>query len=256
LLPGSTIKGALRARAETRLDPKHLQVLFGPPTENASEHAGSVAITDARLLLLPVRSLAGTFAWVSSPYLLQAFAREAALAGVTLPAPPQLPSDNGSATANDTLLRTEIGGKPKLVLEEFDLEVDVGGADALAAALAPIVFEDPTWQRMLSQRLCVVHDDVMAFLSRHATDLVTRVSIDPDTGTAKKGQLWTEENLPAESVLVGLAEEVPTGARRGKPGELLRSLAKDLLDSPIQLGGKATVGRGRCTVRLVRGANP
>src|ERR1051326_4223823 len=64
-LPGSSIKGTLRDSGEINEDER--QVIFGPPTEYAGDNAGSAQFADARLLLLPVRSLAGTFAWVTSP---------------------------------------------------------------------------------------------------------------------------------------------------------------------------------------------
>lgn len=257
LLPGSSIKGALRARGRVDL-PEAYTTLFGPETADAHDHAGSIAFSDARLLLLPVRSVAGTFAWVTSPYLLSCFAREAKLAGFpSLPKPPPLPSAGFASVAEGTLLVVDVGGQPKVVLEEFDLEVDKGGATGVAEALAPLIFEDAGWRELLTRRLCIVHDDVMAFLSQHATEVVTRVSIDPETGTAKNGQLWTEENLPAETVLVGVVEEVPSGARRrtAAPGAYLDQLQETLLSRPVQLGGKATVGRGRCGLRLIKGGS-
>lgn len=67
-LPGSTIKGVFRdACNDNGLRTK----VFGPDTNNADLHAGAVTFTDARLLLLPVRSLRGVFAWVTSPLLLR-----------------------------------------------------------------------------------------------------------------------------------------------------------------------------------------
>ncbi len=44
---------------------------FGPATDSASEFAGSVSFTDARLLAFPVRSLAGVFAHVTCPAVLR-----------------------------------------------------------------------------------------------------------------------------------------------------------------------------------------
>ena len=71
-LPGSSIKGVFRDACP---DDKKVAI-FGPETANASDHAGSAHFSDARLLLLPVRSLAGTFAWVTSPLLLRRFLRD------------------------------------------------------------------------------------------------------------------------------------------------------------------------------------
>ncbi len=250
LLPGSSLKGALRARARQAL-PEEATRLFGPETANASDHAGALCFTDLHLLLLPVRSVAGTFAWVTSPLLLARFAREAELAGIEkLPKLPE-PGSQAAITTEGSLLH--VGAK--VILEEFDLSRQPG-AEAWAEALAPRVFADPTWQGLLKKRLCVVSDDVMSFFGQHGTDIVTRVSIDPETGTARDGQLWTEENLPAESVLYGLVEEnAPERVRPERRGDYLDRLADKLLDRPIQLGGKATVGRGRCSLRLVQGGH-
>ncbi len=250
LLPGSSIKGALRGRAREGAQLSHDWVrTFGPETEKASENAGAVAISDARLLLLPVRSVAGTFAWVTSPYLLACFLRDAKLAGIQqLFSLPKVVAPEAALVTAKTTLQVELNNTKKVVLEEFDLH-SIGSADAVADALAPLVFADEDWQNMLRQRLCVVHDDTMSFLSQHATDIVTRVSINPDTGTANDGQLWTEENLPAESVLVSFVEEQRSnGVPAGKHLNRIKDL---LLNRPIQLGGKATVGRGRCALHFV-----
>ena len=258
LLPGSSLKGALRARARD-LIPNSYLTIFGPETENASDHAGAIAISDARLLLLPVRSVAGTFAWVTSPLLLAGFAREAKLAGWDSFPVPKVEKQQAALVGVDTLLGVEIEEgnqkKKKVVLEEFDLDREDGGAIEVAKALAPMIFQDQAWQKMLMQRLCIVHDDTMSFLAQHATEIVTRVSINPDTGTAKDGQLWTEENLPAETVLASIVEELPTKKAKDntpgwKPGAWLNQVRDGLFRSPIQLGGKATVGRGRCNLHF------
>ncbi len=256
LLPGSSLKGSLRARASV-LTPDDVRGVFGPDTKNASDHAGSVAFSDARLLLMPVRSVAGTFAWVTSPWLLASFGREAKLAGFgDLPPTPVVPTVEHCQTSGDTALDTSLGARKVVVLEDFDLTVEPGLATALAKTLAEILFpDDGVWRETFRKRLCVVHDDVMSFLAQHATEIVTRVHINPETGTAMDGQLWTEENLPAESILVGVVEAMPFG--RGAPSvEACFDVLDTLVADPIQLGGKAPVGRGRCQLHLRRGATP
>jgi CRISPR-associated protein Cmr4 len=249
LVPGSSLKGALRARARTSLPDREVIVLFGPETENARDHAGSLVFTDSRLLLLPVRSVAGTFAWVTCPLAVAQLRRDAALVKLAFPAPAPKGDEWGSVSEGSSFL--EVRALKKIVLEEVDLHVDPSkDVRALAEALGQLLFpEDEGWRDMLVRRLVVVSDDLFTFFARYATDVVTRVSIDPETGTARDGQLWTEENLPPESVLVGLVEEVPTGTRRGAAGAHLATLAS-LLAAPVQLGGKATVGRGRCQLVL------
>ena len=91
LVPASSIKGALRARSS---DPQLTRDIFGPETTSASDHAGSVQFSDVHVVLFPVRSVAGTYAWVTSRYLLQRFARTALEAGIALPPLPQATRDD------------------------------------------------------------------------------------------------------------------------------------------------------------------
>src|SRR5690554_6440808 len=70
VIVGSSLKGALKDTAEQYLELKeidlYLERVFG-----AQKQAGSVAVTDGRLLLLPVRSLNSHYKWVTCPYLLE-----------------------------------------------------------------------------------------------------------------------------------------------------------------------------------------
>src|SRR5947199_2222222 len=100
LVPGSSIKGALRARSDPQ--DEMTWAVFGPETALSSEHAGGVQFSDAHLVLLPVRSVAGTYAWVTSPYLLRRLARDAREAGLALPGAVPAP-----ATVNDCTVLSE-----------------------------------------------------------------------------------------------------------------------------------------------------
>lgn len=252
-LPGSSIKGSLRARAtDNKL--ANTSAVFGPDTANASEHAGMLAVGDANLLLLPVRSVAGTFAYVTSPYLLARFARDCRDAGVNIKVPSfEIKDAAGCKLASDASLLVN----NKVVLEDFDLTYakDLQAA-SFAEELAKELFRGEAidaWKKGLINRLCIVHDDVMTFLSEHATDVVTRVSIDNETKTAKKGQLWTEENLPAETVLVSMLSAMAVN-KTNLSAEQALGLVSEIAKTPIQLGGKATVGRGRCRMVVAGGA--
>src|SRR5450432_689726 len=69
LVPGSSIKGCLRD-ASTSLSTNDKIAIFGPDTDNADAHAGALRVGDARLTLLPVRSLTATFVWTTCPFVL------------------------------------------------------------------------------------------------------------------------------------------------------------------------------------------
>ena len=67
MIPGSSLKGVLRDAlgAADRLSEEERLAVFGPDQRSAHEHAGAIALTDARILGFPVRSLAGVFAWLA-----------------------------------------------------------------------------------------------------------------------------------------------------------------------------------------------
>jgi CRISPR-associated protein Cmr4 len=261
LLPGSSIKGALRARGT---DAALTRDVFGPPTEEASEHGGAVQFSDAHLVLLPVRSVAGVFAWVTSPYLLGRFARDASEAGIELAKAEPAPGGPAQCTVLAESLVIAAGETRRVVLEDLDFTPVMAGAAAglraVAARLGEALFpagaaDGEAWRQALTERLCLVHDDVMGLLLETATEVVARIRLKEDTKTVATGGLWYEEALPAESVLAGLAVAADidaAGRTRRTGGELLNHVGT-LCAGMVQLGGKATVGRGSCLLRLAGG---
>jgi CRISPR-associated protein Cmr4 len=255
-LPGSSLKGSLRDvagltfRKNNEPDQELIKKLFGPDTANASDHAGSLIVSDANLLFLPVRSVAGTFAWVTSPYLLHRFARDAKAAQVPFTLP-KLPS---TVTGCMIGMNSSLVAQAKVIFEDLDLTpAKDKSLDTFAGELGKRLFTEADWQELFRQKLCIVHDDVMTFLSEHATDVVARIALEDDTKTVKKGGLWYEESLPTESILVGLVYVQPVKQTGIKPEEVMKH-AETLMKESIQLGGKATVGRGRCRLELAGAA--
>jgi CRISPR-associated protein Cmr4 len=256
LLPGSSIKGALRARGT---DVQMTRDVFGPDTENSSDHAGSVQFSDALLLLLPVRSVRGTFAWVTSPYLIRRFARGAREARVDLPTLPDSPKE----IADCSVLGDALTIAGKVVFE--DLDFIAGPADAalrtFATRLGELLFPDGSadpaeWRQSLIDRICLVHDDIMSFLLDTATEVSAHIRLNPETKTVQDGALWYQESLPAESVLSGItvaAEVKAANGRSERTADALLNHVATLTASLVQLGGKATVGQGTCFVRIAGG---
>lgn len=254
-VPSSSIKGVLRDQCRTRKAEK-LVGIFGPETENADEHASSLQLTDGRLLLLPVRSLAGTFAWVTSPYLLQRYSRDAADLGLVnqvpkIPLPQIAEATIECSIAEGSGLMLQIEGRRGVFLEDLDLTVKVEPAATqwarhLGEQLWPGENENGTWRTMLRERFCVIPDDVLSFLLETATEVVARIRLEESTKTVAQGQLWYEEALPPETVLSGLALAVEVKA---KPAEVFATLAT-LTEQVLQFGGKATVGRGLCRMQI------
>jgi len=245
-LPGSSLKGVLRDRCT---DPRKVAV-FGPETDNASDHAGSAQFSDARLLLLPIRSLAGTFAWVTSPYVLRRFLRDARDAQAEgAPAVVPVPTKMNECWVAQAGCQIQIASKPpRVYLEDLDLAPAADKAvDDWAAWLGPRIFPgDAAWQEMLKGRLCIVHDDTFTFLLDTATEITARIKLQEDKKTVQKGGLWYEEALPTETVLFGLIVATPIKATEDDVFNVLSALTSQTM----QMGGKATVGRGLCRMQI------
>jgi CRISPR-associated protein Cmr4 len=252
LIPGSSVKGVLQAAKPT--DEDLHRAVFGPLTENASDNAGSVQFSDANLAFLPVRSLRGTFAWVTSPYILRRLTRDARECGIDLGALPPEPREEKTALVTGDRLTEK--DQIQMIFEDLDFTARRDDTlRKLAGALAERLFDEPDRAHFV-ERSCVVHDDVMSLLLQTSTEITTRIRLDPDKKTVAEGQLWTEEALPVESVLAGLV--VATPVKQKKTGltpkaEVLFDYVTSLAHAgAVQLGGKASVGRGLCRIRLAK----
>ena len=240
IVPGSSLKGVLRS---TCADESLKKALFGPDTNGASEHAGSVQLGDLQLLFFPVRSLKGVFAYVTCPLVLERFQRDLKNMGKPGWAVPGLKSLEHCVVAEKDMLVQD----SKVYLEELDLGVQGDSADLVNWAKY-IADKSGINEASFVKRVCLVHDDVFAFLTKTATEVRARIRLQEDTKTVSSGALWYEESLPAESILwsVGVVDPVPVvrGLRADWDEKGLAKQLQQLTQSPIQLGGKATVGKG------------
>lgn len=245
-LPGSSLKGVLRDACQDDAVRKNV---FGPDTGHADEHAGSVHFTDQRLLLFPVRSLRGTFAWATAPFVLRCFLRDAATLTQNAAFPVSVPGvpDETCLVASVSQL---IGAGGQVTLEDIPLahqKTADAWADALGKALFPT--EDDSWQATFMERFCIVPDEVFGFLVETATEVVARIAIDDEKKIVKEHMLWYEESLPAESILSGLVVASPMAKTGLNTGTIFTTIST-IVANPLQLGGSATVGRGLCRLQM------
>ncbi len=253
--PGSGFKGVwadhyhhqAKITLRDRAGNDRLRAAFGLADDSAgnSSQAGALIPTDARLVCLPVRSFKGTFAWCTSRLALHLLHRDLVLAGF-----PNLPTLPGEVPENQAHLPpgSSLADGNRVYLEDLDFEAIPGAANVQAWGdwIAQRVFpQDGVWQKDFLQRFAVLPDVVFDYLSETATEVVTRVRIEDETKTVAEGQLWTEEALPAESILAGLVscDRVYKGNGSITPQTLLEEYATKAL--MLQIGGKASVGRGR-----------
>lgn len=247
VVPGSSVKGVLRDAA--RLAGADTNVVFG----SADGSASMVRVSDARVLAFPVKSDRGTFAWVTSPYVLWRFVRDVGQAAGFDVADVKAVKD-GQAVADEHSAVVDKGGRVTLDGLPFVRATPDARAAKALSALARAIFpgSDPTsttWRAFFAERLVVLEDGAFTAFTQTATDVRAHIRIDEETGTVKRGALWYTETLPSETILAGVvqvAAERPGQDQRGAFEVLTR-----VASGPLRVGGDATTGAGR--VRLVIG---
>src|SRR6266849_216358 len=261
-LPGSSLKGALRARCT---DKDECSKVFGPEASNIDSNenqASAVQFSDQRLLLLPIRSLAGTFAWVTSPYILRRLVRDMEYIETKPPAAiPSIQEGNCLIVRKrnneevDSKITVNANKTQAVYLEDLDLVPQLNdNATDWAMWIASKVFpgdDNADWQKMLIERFCIVHDDIFNFLINTATEITARIKMEENTKTVQEGALWYEEALPTETVLSGLVVATPV-QKSTLTVEKVFEIIQGFTGKTLQLGGNATVGRGMCRVQMVK----
>ncbi len=250
---GGGLKGCLRAETQDTLGDL-AKTIFGPETGNASAHAGALAPHDARILLFPIRSLAGVYAWTTSVDVLQRFVRAADLTGEALTwQAPGTVADRQALVAPDSALIT--GGK--VVLEDFafapqrnELVGCIGGWLAENALPGDAIYR--YWREQLPRRLCILPNEAFCDFARLSTEIATRVQLGTDSKTVVQGP-WTEEYLPVDTLLY--APLLASKARDGSGLSAAEVLARLESAAPgrLQLGGDETIGRGLVRLRFGAG---
>lgn len=259
---GSAVKGALRVRAEEEYGKDNASVIFvfGPSTNNGQDHAGAISISDARLLLLPIRSLTSQFKWVTCPAALKRYKQDAARFSTDIKL-----EINFDIADEEALASKETAQKDKTVfLEEYRFELKETDLSDLIDALLPLM--KTVDKETLEKQLVIVNDDNFSHMVQHVTPVNAHISIDSDTKIVKPGALWYEETLPPETLLYTGLHAVASRKPRNKEGDnesvnkeeaqkdagqILQAVTA-LFDKHrwLQLGGNETVGMGWCAVSI------
>jgi len=268
LLAGSGLKGAVRHRWWSQLDETArkdsqslLNRLFGPESK-AADHAGAVSFSDAQLVAFPVRSLKGAFVYATSPTALARAQRALDVAGVaagwTIPK-----VDAGHCQiANPDLLYDD-----KLALEAFEFSAQCSKelriiSEWLAENALPEGDAHHFFRGKLRDDLVLLSDEDFGYFARNATVVEPHVRIDDASGTAADTGLFYTENLPPESLMLGLAMASQERSRNGAGLGAAQVMSKlieggdgfDGLDGAlVQVGGDATAGRGQVVLKALGG---
>lgn len=225
-IPGSGKKGGWKTWAKEQAGlAAESDTLFGK-----NDNAGAILFSDARLALLPVRSLNTAYVWLTCPLLLERLERDAKRAG--------------PRTSYDMTKVRKVGvGKflgfrqDTLTLEERDIERQDDLPDKVADALGALA---PAVAARIVNQLAIVHDDDFAWFAKYALPVSAHNQLD-ENKTSKN--LWYEETLPPDTVMYSILAERPDNG--GNPGGKLKLITDQLAANPYcQFGGNETLGQG------------
>jgi CRISPR-associated protein Cmr4 len=281
-IESSSLKGAIREavegvfikedaeKAKERKNPI-VTALFGPE-DSSDAHMGALGFSDARLLLFPVKSMKGVFAWVTCPKVLQQFERDMRISNehFKLKSIPANPNDGECyLLTEDSKVTIPNGQHKSVLLEEYAFKVQSvqtinvievvnteRGEMDLHGWLACYTSEQTFFQDKMMEDIVILSNDDFKDFVNLSTEVITRTKINNDTGTVQPGALFTEEFLPAESVLYSLIMASPTF--RKEKGDLdtadkvMAKFTEVITKLPVmQIGGNATLGKGIVRTKIV-----
>jgi len=252
----SAVKGAMRAHFRKSSDHVDLiNYIFGLDLENDGEKKkpkskegetepllpGAISVSDAKLLLFPVRSNIAPFVRVSCPAQLKRFKTDLDFVNRSdsVKDVPSLNEEEGIFLSN----HSEVD---KVILE--DAVVNIKNDDEYAN-----YFSDLGFMKELDIREILLVSDVMyKYLVENFTEIQTQIKIDEKTGVVQGGALRYEELLPSDSLLYSVIYFGDAVNGGSLDEELKAANVKEYVKSSInrylQVGGDATLGRGICKV--------
>jgi CRISPR-associated protein Cmr4 len=250
-------------------DKKIISLVFGPEdTEEA--HAGALAFTDARILLFPVKSLKGVFAWVTCPMVLERFKEDLKLTGEKFNYLLQEQIKEGNCWISDG---STIFIDDQIVLEEYTFKAEKKNeVKEIAKFFAQKIFpqqENDTykfWREKLEKDLVILSDDDFEQFVTSSTEVITRTRINNVTGTVdtKRGGLWTEEYLPQDTILYSIAMASPVRVEKDEAKGIFKADNPDKeaervlqffelgIPDVIQIGGNQTIGKGFLRIQILK----
>lgn len=209
-------------------------MVFGFARGEGGGFAGLAAFSDAQVLLFPVATREGPL-WITSPDALR-------FVGVDL----------GNGCDENALYRENDGARLNLgwlllPVKKLERWSDVG--NALTAWKVP---------QFMVEKVGIVSDKLFSHIVNSNLEVRTSVSIDPETGAAEEGALFTYEALPRATILAwNVTCRNPTHFKVGDSSVTAVDSSEKVMDvvraahpylKHLGIGGMGTRGMGRLRV--------
>lgn len=150
--------------------------------DDRGSRQGLVYFSDGHILLFPVSTRLGP-AWVTAPMILNGF-------GISL-------NDDNKTAKDAIIVGSQFTAESSLNLGWLNLPIDK------SKTCPPIELDSPGQEikELISDRIVVVPDSLIAQIVNSNLEVRTSVSIDPRTGAGIDGALFTSEAIPRSTIL-------------------------------------------------------
>lgn len=239
-------------RDSKSVNKKEIDSIF---TDN-SQYAGAVGFSDGRILLFPVKSAKGIFAWITCSSVMNKWLDEARLCNkhnLYESISPEIPDpEENKAFCSDESLFIKRNTDSKIYLEEYEFTASENDrVKDIAEKLGDLLHVD-----RLKNKLVIINDNAFHDFVTMSTEVITRTKINNETGAVQEGALFTEEYLPSETVMYSMVLFSPTFLPNNNQNKECKNLTGDEVKAAffhimssnngtvLQIGAGATIGKG------------
>jgi len=248
VLYSSGLKGALKSAfwQLPNVNKEIVKDLFGPEPEEEM-FTSAIAILDAFVVVFPIRSLEGVYAFATSPLLLKRLNELLKMSGKTcdyILDLSELSISKSTCQASQEakeLLKVKPLNDKLLVNEDLLIECGVEHSDNIKKLEDLLGIEHG--------RLILLSDYDVIYALEKSLVRVTRIAIDREKKVVKEGALWTEEYVPWNTVFATLI--LYSGSKKPTSSLQTSSRVKEEFHKLLErtknyliIGGNETIGRG------------
>lgn len=245
MIQSSGVKGAFRANFDhfkNKIEKKDqikefdnlADSIFG--TSKESGYAGSLSVSDAKILAYPMRSNVSPFVWITCPTVLSRLKKDLEIANFS-----SFDSTKFKVEKDDEAVVLSGGEKLKgaVLLEDYEVKADSGRKIDEFQKIAPY-FKD-------AERLLLVSDEVFNYAVTNCTQIMAQIQIDSSKGTTRDGSLRYQEELPSDTIMYTV---IHWGDSKNSLEEQLKAetiknyITQEVIADHIQIAGDESCGRG------------
>lgn len=247
MIQSSGVKGAFRAnfdhfknKIKNQEQIKEFDSLtdsiFGTSKENG--YAGSLSVSDAKILAYPMRSNVSPFVWITCPTVLSRLKKDLEIANFSI-FDSSFDSGKFSVKGDSAVSLGSENISGQVLLEDYEVKVDPSKKIDEFQKIASF-FKS-------ASRLLLVSDEVFNYAVTNCTQIMAQIQIDSKTGTTKDGSLRYQEELPSDTIMYTV---IHWGDTKNKIEEQLRAetikryVTEEVIKSHIQIAGDESCGRG------------